>query len=109
MVKARVNIETANGRYHPGDIIRENLRAEDMDFLKRKGFIDTEEKEEIDMDPGGEEKYGDGIGYKGEEELKRMNKDEIVAYAAQMGLNLDSGSLKADLVNDVLNHQEERM
>lgn len=54
---------------------------------------------------------GDSIGnieYKDEDALKKLNKDEIVEYAKSIGLSLDVGKLKADLIDAVLNFVEEK-
>lgn len=125
MIRARVNIETAKNKYGPGDVITENLSAADRRFLEKHNFIteeeetaalDMEEKEEVSggkpceryaEEAGSEE--GGGVEYRDEAALNRMNKGEIVAYAAEIGLTLDEESLKFDLVNAVLNYQEEKM
>lgn len=124
MIRARVNIETAKNKYGPGDVIAENLSAADRSFLEKHNFI-TEEEETaaLDMEETGETHGGEscdgyaeesgseegGIEYRDEAALNRMNKGEIVAYAAEIGLTLDEESLKFDLINAVLNYQEEKM
>ena len=128
MFRAKVNIETAKRAYKSGEIIEEDLNAKDIDFLKRKGFIAAidEDREvrvpEADADiyskhdpvaginlnfEGAEE--SDEAEYRDEDALKKMTKEEIVVYAAEIGLKLDGNSLKADLINAVLNYQEEGM
>lgn len=130
MIRAKVNIETSSRAYKPGEIVKEGLRAKDIDFLRRRGFIIIAEEED-DMqslvpEADGDENAGcdpvDGIcldlegaavfdeaDYKDEDALQKMTKEEITVYAEKIGLQLDGGRLKADLINAVLNYQEERM
>lgn len=131
MVKARVNIETSKKKYKPGEIIREKLSSADIAFLKKHNFISSEdeeifaEKESVE-DIEALEHSGDSTGmdmegfgfspddesdmvYKDEAELQKMKKEELVAYAAGFGLELDEEALKHDLVADILNFLEEKM
>lgn len=118
MVKAKVNIETARRNYRPGEVITEKLSDADMHYLTRYGFVSVEEEpdpgktgmdggmEALDMaDDAGEEQAGDG--YRDDAALRKMNKEEIVAYAQGLGLSLDAASLKNDLIDAVLNRTEE--
>ena len=128
MMKARVNIETAKKKYKPGEIIREKLSPADIAFLKKHNFIisdedadfsgkeiidDSEENSDMDMEGFGfhpeDENDDSGMVYKDESELQKMKKDEIVAYAASLGLELDETALKNDLIDAVLNFMEEQM
>ena len=128
MVKARVNIETAKKKYKPGEIIREKLSSADIAFLKKHNFIildedvefsgknianDAEETFDMDMEGFGfhpeDENYDSDMVYKDESELQKMKKDEIVAYASGLGLELDEAALKNDLIDAVLNFMEEQM
>ena len=128
MIRARVNIETAQKAYGPGDVITEKLSDADMNFLKEHHFIIDDEDaeaaaekavrikaaatESTDLGQHVEEDESEecgGIGYRDESALKKMNKEEIVAYAAEIGLKLDVESLKNDLIDAVLNYQEENM
>lgn len=130
MLKARVNIETAKKNYKPGEVIREQLSAVDMAFLRKHGFI-TEEPE--DMPDAGETGAADGDGegaeyvpctwnpvedgggseegteYMDEAALKKLSKDEIVEYAGSIGLEIAADILKNDMIDAVLNYTEERM
>jgi len=58
--------------------------------------------------PGADNDSAGGIEYKDEAALKKLNKDEIVEYAGSIGLSLDAEKLKADLIDAVLNHVEEK-
>lgn len=128
MVKARVNIETAKKKYKPGEIIREKLSSADIAFLKKHNFIildedvefsgkdiddDSEETSDMDMEGFGfhpeDENDDSGMVYKDESELQKMKKEEIVAYASGLGLELDEAALKNDLIDAVLNFMEEQM
>lgn len=122
-IKASVHIETATRSYKPGEVIREQLSAEDMAFLKRRGFVtdDTDllmisavdgpdDGESIDSisrienlleDPDGDE------GYKDEAALQKMSKKEIVKYAGEIGVELDPKMLQTDLIAAVLNYTEQ--
>lgn len=128
MIKARVNIETAKKKYKPGEVIKEKLSDADMAFLKKHNFITTEEEsgfsdEVIEDDTEDETEPGDGTGlnpdddfedesgaeYKDEAALQKLKKEEIVEYAASLGLELDGAALKNDLIDAVLNFIEEKM
>lgn len=115
MLKAKVNIETGKRTYKPGDVIEEQLSDIDMAFLKVHDFISTEEEADFtepdfdEEDIGGIPNIGidddpDGAAYKDEDALKRLNKDEIVEYAASIGLKLDVSSLKNDLIASVMDY-----
>ena len=125
VIKARVNIETARRRYRPGEAITEQLSEADLAHFRERNFIieedDVMEGASGDGSPDG---WPDGIpgtggteteadedwtGFKDETALNRMTKDEIVEYAAQIGLKLDISKVKVDLVSAVLNYTEERM
>lgn len=122
-MKARVNIETARKSYKPGDEINEKLSAADLEFLRKHNFVTDDSGEGFSADesdllaggyddsgiPGMEDMLSDaGDGYKDEAALKKLNKDEIVEYAASIGLELASDALKSDLINSVLNYIEEK-
>ena len=128
MIKARVNIETALRRYRPGEAITEQLSEADLAHFKKRNFIIEEDGRggfpvdgavgdgNLDGWPDGIPGIGgakmgaeaDGTAYKDEAELNRMNKDEIVEYAAEIGLELDRTRLKTDLVSAVLNYVGEK-
>lgn len=134
---AKVNVETAMKRYKPGEKITGHLSDADIAFLKKHNFIVSEDDfsdAEDDFEDGGgdsaeitppttglqagigipgitpptDEDSGDGIEYKDETALKKLNKDEIVEYAGSIGLSLDTERLKADLIDAVLNYTEEK-
>ncbi len=119
VVKAKVNIETARRNYRPGELITEQLSGEDMYYLTRYGFVSVEGEEPDPGKPGGDgdtenldttddaggEQAGDS--YMDDAALRKMNKEEIVAYAQELGLSLDVTSLKSDLIDAVLNRTEE--
>lgn len=130
MVKARVHIETAKNKYKPGEIIKEKLSDADMAFLKKHNFITTEdesgfpdeaapddEEDETGLIPGDgtrlnlDDDFEDesGAEYKDEAALQKLKKEEIVEYAASLGLELDEVALKNDLIDAVLNFIEEKM
>ncbi len=123
MIKARVNIETANHKYKPGDVIKEKLSDADMAFLKKHNFIISDESDfpdenvevdteyEIGLNTDDAEDTGDddpGMEYKDGTVLQKMKKEEIVEYAASIGLELDETALKNDLIDAVLNYIEEK-
>lgn len=115
MLKAKVNIETGKRTYKLGDVIEEQLSDADMAFLRMHDFISTEEETDF-AEPDFDDEDTDGIPnigidnnsnedvYKDEDALKRLNKDEIVEYAASIGLKLDASSLKNDLIASVLDY-----
>ena len=127
MIKAKVNIETADRSYRPGEAIRDRLSDADMAFLRRHGFIaeesDADDGTGKDAADGGREAYqgnipgilppgeeGEGLPeYKDEDGLKKMTKDEIVEYAGSIGLTIAPDMLKNDMIEAVLNHTEEQM
>lgn len=127
MYIAKVNIETAAKKYKPGEKITGPLSNADIAFLKKHGFIAEEPEDgpdasEDSMDGDGMvdipgirspgKDGGDTMGsmeYKDEAALKKMNKDEIVAYGEAIGLALAPEMLKSDMIDSVLNHMEERM
>ncbi|WP_300773006.1 hypothetical protein [uncultured Acetatifactor sp.] len=128
MTKARVNIETALRRYRPGEAITEQLSEADLAHFRERNFIIEEDggggfpvdgaaqDGNLDGWPDGISGIGgaemgldaDGAAYKDEAELNRMNKEEIVEYAAEIGLELDKTRLKTDLVSAVLNYVGEK-
>ena len=118
MVRAKVNIETRNRTYKPGEIISEMLSDADIMFLKKYGFIE-EEHDSSDIEGASTERIGfsedifgdfkaEG-GYKEEAALKKLNKEELVEYAKSIGLTIASDMLKNDMVDSVLNYIEEKM
>lgn len=117
IIRARVNIETASRVYKPGEVIEETLSAQDFEFFNGKGFISVEKLEAAGEKPAEDsedavtfpEEDEEETGYKDENALKKLNKDEIVAYANGIGLCLDAALLKNDLIAAVLNYTEEKL
>lgn len=122
MYIAKVNVETATKKYKPGEKITEHLSDADIAFLKKHNFIVSEDDfadaaddagDAVDGDSAGitpptDGDFGDGIEYKDEAALKKLNKAEIVEYAKSIGLSLSEESLKPDLIEAVLNYAEEK-
>lgn len=122
MIRARVNISTAKASYKPGETIHEKLSDADIAYLKKHNFITTDDEAAFAEDEGisaasepisgfGIDLNSDddtGIEYKDEAALQKLKKDEIVEYAASIGLELDEAALKNDLIDAVLNYIEER-
>lgn len=100
--RAKVNIETAKKNYKPGEVIAEPLSDVDMTFLMTHGFI--VEEPEVFPDIG---EYS--AGYKDEAALRKMNKENILKYAKEIGLVLDRNMTRNDMVNSVLNYTEQMM
>lgn len=100
--RARVNIETGKKNYKPGEVIAEPLSDVDMAFLRTHGFIVEESDAFSDIG-----KYS--AVYKDEAALRKMNKENILKYAKEIGLVLDRKMLINDMVNSVLNYTEQRM
>lgn len=138
MYIAKVNVETATRKYKPGEKITGCLSDADIAFLKKHNFIvsedyfaDAADDSDYDTDeesagitppaaglqdrnsipgitPPADGDFGDGIEYKDETTLKKLNKAEIVEYAKSIGLSLSEESLKSDLIEAVLNYVEEK-
>lgn len=122
MYIAKVNVETATKKYKPGEKITGHLSDADIAFLKKHNFIVSEDDfadaaddagDAVDRDSAGitpptDGDFGDGIEYKDEAALKKLNKAEIVEYAKSIGLSLSEESLKPDLIEAVLNYAEEK-
>ena len=114
MIKAKVNIQTAKADYKPGEIIRERLSDADIAYLRKHDFISIEDipvmnetvTDNTDFDGFG---YPDeGIEYKDEAALQKLQKNELIEYAQELGLELDESMVKADMINAILNYVEEQ-
>lgn len=129
---AKVNIETATKKYKPGEKITGYLPDADIAFLKKHNFIASED-DFVDAEDGTdgdsavttlsmtEPQTGngipgitlptdvDGIEYKDEAALKKLNKDEIADYAKSIGMTISPDMLKNDMIDSVLNYIGERM
>lgn len=119
MIKAKVNVITSKAEYKPGDIIREKLSEADLAYLRKRKFITVEESqvntdnfsEQTDDFEGfgyNDEEQAGGIEYMDEAALQKLKKDELVAYAEKLGLELDESLLKSELMEAILNHVEEQ-
>ncbi len=118
MIRAKVNIETGNRTYKPGEIIHEMLSDADLMFLKKYGFIE-EEHDSFDVEEMSKERVGfsedifegfeEESRYKDVAALKKLNKEELVEYAKSIGLEIAPDMLKNDMVDSVLNYIEEKM
>lgn len=122
MIKAKVSVITENKEYLPGEVIKEQLSKADLEFLKKNGFIEITDEavslyEDEDSEDSGnddnsgfgieDDDSGDGISYLDKSELKAMKKEEIIAYAATIGLDLSDDLKKDELIDSVLNFIEE--
>ncbi|MDE7339728.1 MAG: hypothetical protein K2N80_04085 [Lachnospiraceae bacterium] len=115
--KTKVTVITGGREYQPGKVLPADISADDLLFLKSKGFVEpmdivtvaTEIANEEDDFFGFNESEPDEL--KSSEEIKKIrSKKELVRYAASIGLNLGDGSdeksLK-ELQEEVINFQEE--
>ena len=120
MIRANVNINTYKAEYKPGDIIKEKLSPADMAYLRKHKFITVEDELLNTEEPSDSEDGFDGFGYgedgqqdagleyMDETALQKLKKDELVEYAAKLGLELDESMLKGELIEAILNHVEEQ-
>lgn len=115
--KTKVMVITGGKEYQPGAILPADISADDLSFLKAKGFIEpadiatvaTETVNEEDDFSGFDER--DPGELKSSEEIRKIrSKKELVRYAASIGLDLgdnsDEKGLK-ELQEEVINFQEE--
>lgn len=124
--RTKVEIQT-NGKVYPkGSILPDNISKIDIDFLKKKKFIDIVEvddalKPDFDSEEDGEDDGeddglfgGTDVGeLKSEDEIRKLRtKKDVFDYASSIGLDLgeDYADKKLDeLVEAVLNFQEEKV
>ena len=123
--KTKVEIQT-NGKVYPkGSILPDNISKIDLDFLKKKKFIDLVEvddalKPDFDSEDDGEdgEDNGDDLfggvnpgEMKSEDEIRKIRtKKDAFDYASSIGLDLGDdyeGKKLSDLIDEILNFQEE--
>lgn len=115
--KTKVMVITGGREYQPGEILPADISADDLSFLKAKGFVEpadiatvaTDAVDEADDFSGFNESETNEL--KSSEEIKKIrSKKELVKYAASIGLNLgnssDEKSLK-ELQEEVINFLEE--
>ena len=120
-----------NGKtYEPGSVLPDNISAADLEFLKRKGFVepadiaDTEPETDGSFPENGDG-WEDGFGgidefyesapgeVKSPDEIRKIrSKKEVAAYAKKIGFDLgenyEEKGLK-DLQAAVIDFQEEQM
>lgn len=120
--RTKVEVRTNEKVYKPGSILPGNMSKIDLDFLKRKKFVEVVEidsRAEVDADDAGDEGAdGDMFDemnpgeYKSAEEVKKIRKkSDLYAYAASIGLDLgpDYEDKKvSDLADEIINYQEEK-
>lgn len=129
--RLNVSFRSQGKTYAPGCMLPGGVSASDLDFLKKKGFVepvDTRFLFKEAPDPGlesvsqGRQEEGEGIcfpdfsgleeaAWKGPEEIQKMrSKEEVFVYAQSIGLDLGENykekSLK-ELQESVINFQEE--
>lgn len=129
--RLNVSFRSQGKTYVQGCILPGGVSPSDLDFLKRKGFVEPVDikfpsGEDSDLDSGGSlyegQEQGDGISFpdfqgledtdrKTSEEIQKMrSKEEVFLYAQSIGLDLGENykekSLK-ELQESVMNFQEE--
>lgn len=130
--RLNVSFRSQGKTYAPGCMLPGGVSASDLDFLKRKGFVEPVDTvfpsgEVPDPDLGGgsyegQDEGGEGIHFprfvglgaetlKSLEEIQKMrSKEEVFVYAQSIGLDLGENykekSLK-ELQESVINFQEE--
>lgn len=122
--RAKVEVRTDGKVYVPGSILPDNMAKVDLDFLKKRKFIELVEVDErviaaSDMEDE-EEELPDSDAfdemlpseYKSSEEIRKMRtKKDLYQYALSIGLDLgdDYEERKVgDLADEVINFQEEK-
>lgn len=122
--RAKVEVRTDGKVYVPGSILPDNMAKVDLDFLKKRKFIELVEVDErviaaSDMEDE-EEELPDSDAfdemlpheYKSSEDIRKMRtKKDLYQYALSIGLNLgdDYEERKVgDLADEVINFQEEK-
>lgn len=117
--RTKVEVRT-NGRvYKPGSILPADMSKIDLDFLKRRKFVEVVEVAIPPMADDDEDDADDGMfdeltpgEYKSAEEVKKIRKkDDLYKYALSIGFDLgdDYEDRKvADLADEIINFQEEK-
>lgn len=120
--KTKVMVITGGKTYKPGEILPQNISAEDLLFLKSKNFIEPVDIADVvkDIEVDSEESI-DFEGFhevepqilKNSDEIRKIRaKKDIYAYADSIGLDLgenyEEKNLK-ELQEIVINFQEEKM
>lgn len=118
--RTKVEVWTNGKVYAPGSILPTDMSKIDLDFLKKRKFIELVEidervtaADEIEEDDEGDmfDELAPG-GYKSADEVRKIRtKKELYAYALSIGLDLgdDYEERKVgDLADEVINFQEEK-
>ena len=118
--RTKVAVVKSGRTYGPGSILPDDISKADMEFLKRKGFlepVDNAEEDDVLQEDAEEEQeefdIADPERLKSPEEIRKMkSKKMVAAYAKRIGFLLgedyERRSLK-DLQNDLINFQDEQM
>lgn len=121
--RTKVEVRTNGKVYKPGSILPADMSKIDLDFLKRRKFIDVVEIDgraaADDLEDGEDDEADDGMfdelapgDYKSAEEVKKIRKKgDLYKYALSIGLDLgdDYEEKKvADLAVEIINFQEEK-
>ncbi len=121
--RTKVAVVKSGRTYGPGSILPDDISKADMEFLKRKGFLEPIDNAGVDYvlqedaDDAEEEQeefdIADPERLKSPEEIRKMkSKKMVAAYAKRIGFLLgedyEGRSLK-DLQNDLINFQDEQM
>ena len=94
--RTKVEVQTNGKVYAPGSILPTNMSKIDMDFLKKRKFIELVEIDER---------------VAAADEIEEDDEKELYAYALSIGLDLgdDYEERKVgDLADEVINFQEEK-
>ena len=116
--RTKVEVRTNGKVYAPGSILPTDMSKIDLDFLKKRKFIELVEidervaaADEIEEDDDMFDELAPG-GYKSADEVRKIRtKKELYAYALSIGLDLgdDYEERKVgDLADEVINFQEEK-
>lgn len=122
--RTKVEVRTNGKVYAPGSILPTDMSKIDLDFLKKRKFIElveidervaaADEIEEDDEDGADGDMFDELApgGYKSADEVRKIRtKKELYAYAFSIGLDLgdDYEERKVgDLADEVINFQEEK-
>lgn len=121
--RTKVAVVKSGRTYEPCSVLPDNISETDMEFLKRKGFLEpvdavgidysmTEDEVVADME---QEEFDMAVPeqLKSPEEIRKIRSKKMIAiYANRIGFPLredyEERSLK-DLQDDLINFQEEQM
>lgn len=118
--RTKVEVRTNGKVYAPGSILPTDMSKIDLDFLKKRKFIELVEIDERvaaadEIEDGADGDMFDELapgGYKSADEVRKIRtKKELYAYALSIGLDLgdDYEERKVgDLADEVINFQEEK-